>query len=139
MYGKPSGTVNGGESTVNLGAVLVAPFTTTVNGPAVALGSVPLLATTLYVNDVVPIGSVPLTAPVVALIVRKLGAPVPRAYVGAGVPVAWKVYEYGAPTVAVNSGESTVNFGAVLVAPFTTTVNGPTVAFGSVPLLAVTE
>ena len=52
--------------------------------------------------------------------------------------MAWKVYEYGAATVAVNGGESTVNFGAVLVAPFTTTVNGPAVAFGSVPLLATT-
>src|ERR1700677_2187768 len=123
---------------MNLGGVPVAPFTTTVNGPAVAFGSVPLLATTLYANDVVPVGGVPLTAPVVEPMVRKLGAPEARANVGAGVPVAWKVYEYGADTVAVNGGESTVNFGAVLVAPFTTTVNGAAVAFGSVPLLATT-
>jgi hypothetical protein len=40
------------------------------------------------VKLVVPVGTVPDTAPVVELIVMKVGAPEARANVGAGVPVA---------------------------------------------------
>ena len=61
-----------------------------MNGPTVAPGRTPLAATTEYVNDVVPAGGVPDTAPVVPSMLSQPGAPVSES-VGAGVPLAANV------------------------------------------------
>jgi hypothetical protein len=52
-----------------------AGLTVTVNVAVLALGRIPLEAVTLHLNDLVPEGGTPLSAPVVALIVNHGGCP----------------------------------------------------------------
>ena len=66
--------VSGGVSAVKVGAAL-AGLTATVKGPALASGLTPFEAVTEKVKVVVPIGGVPVTAPVVGSMDRKAGAP----------------------------------------------------------------
>jgi hypothetical protein len=63
--------------------------TATVNGPAFTLVTL-FVAITVYLNDVVPVGGVPLNTPLVVSIVSHAGAAV-NEYVGAGVPLASNV------------------------------------------------
>ena len=70
----------------------MAGLTVTVKGPALASGLTPFEAVTEKVKVVVPVGGVPVTAPVVGLMDKKVGAPSASEYVMVfGVPVAWKV------------------------------------------------
>ena len=54
----------------------------------------------------------PETVPVVALMASQAGAPL-SAKVGAGVPEAANVYEYGVPTTPVSGGVAAVNAGGI--------------------------
>ena len=68
-----------------------AGVTTTSNGPAVR-DPAELLAFTEYTNEVVPVGGVPASTPVVLLMASRDGAPVTDEYVGGGVPLGTNVY-----------------------------------------------
>ena len=66
-------------------------WTVTAKGPTVAAGDTPFVAVTEYEKAVIPEGTVPESAPVVALIDTHPGAPETRAKVGAGLPDAVNV------------------------------------------------
>ena len=67
------------EASASIFGPVAAGLTATVNGPAVALGDTPFEATTEYEKLVVPVVGVPETLPVVELIDKNEGAPVPSA------------------------------------------------------------